>query len=153
MKKQRARDMLCEQLAEQVRERDHKKAVAAHKENVREAREMQTLLDKGLDYWGMPLQPGATPLKLPERMRPYLNNSNAPSPSAPPAMLHRPPSAREEQDGDYHAYEKGPVTYGQDEEDEEDGGDAPNHDHMIITRTTTTQERKQVVRAHGSCRS
>jgi hypothetical protein len=93
IQKQRAREQLKFQLAEQVREKEAKKTMREYEEKVHEAREMQMLLDKGLDFWGMPLRDGATPLKLPERLRPYLDPANAPSPSAPAAIsLYQPPS-------------------------------------------------------------
>ena len=105
--KKRARDKLRSELAEQVREREEKKAMAEYQEKVREAREMQINIDKGYDFWGYPLQPGATPLKLPDRLRPFLDPANAPSPSAPPAIFSAPRVLHEEEEyGQQPAYDE-----------------------------------------------
>ena len=114
-KKARARDVLRAQLAAQVRERERKKEAEERRARTEEAIEMQSLLDKGLDFWGQPLKEGAPPLELPERLRPYLPSSsssssssatsssaNAPSPSAPTAAMMSPSPPPQQHYGDDH---------------------------------------------------
>jgi hypothetical protein len=149
--KQRARDAFRAQLTAQVQEKEYKDALRTHNEKVREARDLQVLINKGLDFWGNPLPPGATPVKIPTRLLPFLEggSANAPSPSAPAAVFARASSPSPVSSPASHAPEQEQEPYDQRYDDEPHpeqhaarGGTRPDSTSSMTSMSSTESTRQ-----------